>query len=260
MTTVWPSSRTELRRNERISAPERESRFPVGSSAKMMSGRPASARAQATRCCWPPESWLGRWVSRPERPTVSTTLSSQARSTLRPAMSIGRVMFSSAVRVGSRLNAWKMKPMWSRRSWVSCLSLRPTSSVSPIVEEPEETVSRPAMQCINVDLPEPEGPMMAVYSPSRKSTVTFSRATTRVSPSPYTLLRPTARAAARPVRTADPVVVVTALSCRSGRRSQPALWVPLHRRRGSGPFPRPVGRLGWGPQGVKRGSFSHPLV
>ncbi len=93
-------------------------------------------------------------------------------------------MFSRAVSVGRRLKAWKMNPMWSRRSWVSCLSLRPTSSVSPMVEEPELTVSRPAMQCMRVDLPEPEGPMMAVNSPWGKATLTSSRATTRVSPSP----------------------------------------------------------------------------
>ena len=31
-------------------------------------------------------------------------------------------MFSAAVSVGSRLNAWKMNPIRSRRSSVSCLS------------------------------------------------------------------------------------------------------------------------------------------
>ena len=44
--------------------PARESRLPVGSSAKMISGRLARARATATRCCWPPDSSLGRWSSR----------------------------------------------------------------------------------------------------------------------------------------------------------------------------------------------------
>jgi len=34
--------------------------LPVGSSAKISSGRPIRARAQATRCCWPPDSSLGR--------------------------------------------------------------------------------------------------------------------------------------------------------------------------------------------------------
>jgi hypothetical protein len=37
-------------------------------------------------------------------------------------MSIGSVMFSSAVSVGSRLKAWKTKPILSRRSVVSRLS------------------------------------------------------------------------------------------------------------------------------------------
>ena len=33
-----------------------ESRLPVGSSARMISGLLTRARAMATRCCWPPES------------------------------------------------------------------------------------------------------------------------------------------------------------------------------------------------------------
>ena len=40
------------------------------------------------------------------------------------------------------------------------------------------------MQCISVDLPEPEGPMMAVNRPRSKAQVTASSATTRVSPEP----------------------------------------------------------------------------
>ena len=64
MTIVWPNSRTAVRMNERISAPVRESRLPVGSSAKMISGRLARARATATRCCCPPESSDGRCLRR----------------------------------------------------------------------------------------------------------------------------------------------------------------------------------------------------
>ena len=44
----------------RISPPVFESRLPVGSSAKTTLGRETSARAIATRCCWPPESSDGR--------------------------------------------------------------------------------------------------------------------------------------------------------------------------------------------------------
>ena len=55
---------------------------------------------------------------------VDTTRSSHARSGLRPARSIGSVMFSRAVSVGTRLNAWNTKPRRSRRSFVSFLSFR----------------------------------------------------------------------------------------------------------------------------------------
>ena len=82
-----------------------------------------SARAHATRCCWPPDISLGRWPSRSRRPTASTTGSNHAGSGLRPARPSGSRMFSSAVRVGIRLNAWKTKPICSRRSAVSCLVL-----------------------------------------------------------------------------------------------------------------------------------------
>ena len=40
------------------------------------------------------------------------------------------------------------------------------------------------MQCMSVDLPEPEGPMIAVNRPTSNSTSTERRATTLVSPSP----------------------------------------------------------------------------
>ena len=71
-------------------------------------------------------------------------------------------MFSAAVSVGTRLKAWNTKPMVSRRSVVSCFSLSSLRSTSPMKTWPELSVSSPAMQCIRVDLPEPEGPMMAV--------------------------------------------------------------------------------------------------
>src|SRR5216110_126603 len=64
MTMVWPISSTARRMKVSTSALARESRLPVGSSAKMISGRLASARATATRCCWPPDISLGRCCSR----------------------------------------------------------------------------------------------------------------------------------------------------------------------------------------------------
>ena len=75
-------------------------------------------------------------------------------------------MFSSAVSVGTRLKDWKTKPISSRRSRVSALSLSAVSSWSPIITAPESAVSRAARQCMSVDLPEPLGPMTAVNSPA----------------------------------------------------------------------------------------------
>ena len=40
------------------------SRFPVGSSASTIAGRPTSARAMAIRWRSPPESWVGRAAPR----------------------------------------------------------------------------------------------------------------------------------------------------------------------------------------------------
>jgi len=40
-------------------SPVFESRFPVGSSARITSGSFARARAIATLCCSPPDNWLG---------------------------------------------------------------------------------------------------------------------------------------------------------------------------------------------------------
>ena len=99
-------------------------------------------------------------------------------------MSIGRVMFSSAVSVGRRLKDWKTNPTRSRRSLVRSLSPSVVRSVSPMNTWPEVAESRPARQCISVDLPDPDGPMIAVNRPGSTDTETESSATTRVSASP----------------------------------------------------------------------------
>ena len=113
-----------------------------------------------------------------------------------------------------RLNAWKMKPMRSRRSFVSFFSLSLPSSTSPIQTEPLVSPSSPASACISVDLPEPDGPMMAVKREVANSTVTPSRARTSASPLPYTLVASTARAAV--ARSVERRVVREWWSCVSG--------------------------------------------
>ena len=64
MTTIVVPSALSSRSRSMISAPERESRLPVGSSAKTIAGRATSARAIATRWRSPPESCSGRWARR----------------------------------------------------------------------------------------------------------------------------------------------------------------------------------------------------
>src|SRR5262249_45424832 len=60
-------------------SPFLESRFPVGSSASRMNGSPATARATATRCCWPPESCPGMCLARWLMPTRSSAASTRCR-------------------------------------------------------------------------------------------------------------------------------------------------------------------------------------
>ena len=86
-----------------ISAEFLESRLPVGSSASTTAGAFMRARPMATRCCWPPESWLGRWCSRPARPSLLSSAVRRRSFTLRPSMSTGRHMFSTTSSTGTRL-------------------------------------------------------------------------------------------------------------------------------------------------------------
>ena len=117
-------------------------------------------------------------------PSDSMRGSNSAGSGLRPASSIGSVMFCAAVSCGSRLNDWKTKPIRSRRTLVSTWSDCAVRSVPPSSACPLVAVSRPARQCIRVDLPEPDGPMIAVNWARPKPTVTPSSARTAVSPWP----------------------------------------------------------------------------
>ena len=79
-----------------------------------------------------------------------------------PASASGNVMFSIAVSVGIRLYDWKTNPILSRRTTVSSFSEHAVISMSPSRMRPAVTRSSPARQCNSVDLPDPDGPMIAV--------------------------------------------------------------------------------------------------
>ena len=68
-TKVTPSSLWIILSSSCICRRSLRSSAPSGSSSSSTRGRFTSARASATRCCWPPESWRGLRDSRPARST-----------------------------------------------------------------------------------------------------------------------------------------------------------------------------------------------
>ena len=96
-----------------IVCPVWASRAEVGSSQTSKRGSWTSARAMATRCCWPPESCAGSEPSRspqPHRLRASPAAPGPRRPLRSPLITSGTATFSAAVSAGSRLNCWKTKP------------------------------------------------------------------------------------------------------------------------------------------------------
>ena len=194
ITTVSPCSRCRRWKISITSAPDLESRLPVGSSASKMDGCCARARAIATRCCCPPESSVGRWCVRSPSPTSSSI--SRARFARSPRgrrfsprwYCRGSITCLRASTRESRLKLWKTKPISRLRTAASWVSFMPLTSTPFSQYSPEVGESRQPMMCISVDLPEPEGPVMATHSPLAISSETPSSAWTSASPVPYTLV------------------------------------------------------------------------
>ena len=91
----------------------------VGSSKSITLGSMASARAIATRCCWPPESWAGYFVGLvADADPVEQLLGALASASAlrRPRTLIGpSVTFSRIVLWAKRLKLWKTMPTSARR-------------------------------------------------------------------------------------------------------------------------------------------------
>ena len=95
----------------------------VGSSKSMTLGSIASARAMATRCCWPPEScagYLSAWVATPTRSSRARAFSSASFLSALRTLIWPSVTFSSTVLCAKRLKDWKTMPT-SARSRASSL-------------------------------------------------------------------------------------------------------------------------------------------
>src|SRR6185312_10406486 len=140
----------------------------VTSSNSITSGRIASERAIATRCCWPPDNSPGYASRFAARPTFASSASARSRTSSRGSFSTcsgAIMMLSSAVLCGNRLYCWKTIDT-SLRSAIfsrSVTSFSTTKSATRI--EPLLIGTSPLMQRSSVDLPEPDGPMMQTTPP-----------------------------------------------------------------------------------------------
>src|SRR3990172_7815226 len=177
-TVVIPRScwilRTSPRRRSRIFASSADS----GSSSNRISGRRARARARATRCCCPPESWFAYRPSRPPRrvratisATRSWTFATGHFATRRP-----KAMFWATVMVGKRAYDWNTMPTPRLRGGTA-LTTRPSKRIAPASGR-----SKPAIIRSVVVLPQPEPPTRETSSPwpiSRESSSTATEAPKR---------------------------------------------------------------------------------
>src|SRR5450830_1806843 len=138
----------------------------VGSSNSMAIGSIASARAIATRCCWPPDNWPGNLSCCDSKPTLSRYCKplALASSVLRPSTLIWpMVRFSRIDRWGNSSKFWNTIPMRARsfdRFVFGSLTVVLSTTICPCW-----IGSRPLTVLINVDLPEPDGPQMTITSP-----------------------------------------------------------------------------------------------
>ena len=153
------------------------SRAEVGSSKSITLGSMASDRAMATRCCWPPDSWRGKASALSGMPTRSNwRMAMVTASSLERLRTFRweRVMFSSTVRWGKRLNCWNTMPTSARtwsRSVEASVRMKPSTMTLPLVG-----ISSRLIQRRTVDLPDPLGPTMTTTSPSATSRSTSTTA------------------------------------------------------------------------------------
>src|SRR2546421_2401097 len=138
----------------------------VGSSNSIAIGSMASARAIATRCCWPPESWpgyLSLWAARPTR-SRSFKPFCVASSRLRPStFTCARVRLRVTLMCGNSSKFWNTMPILERSFGRSVFG-SPTEMPSTVIS-PFWNGSRPFTHLMSVDFPLPDGPHTTTTSP-----------------------------------------------------------------------------------------------
>ncbi len=160
-TTTARSGRTAASRSSSMTViPVSWSSAAVGSSQTSSRGSCTKARAIATRCIWPPESWLGRLRSFLPMPSAARTspACSTARCFDQPAITRGIAAFSAAVSAGRRLYCWNTKPMFWRETWSASGRSSSSARGRRYSTSPASQSRMPAMTDSNVVLPQPDGP------------------------------------------------------------------------------------------------------
>src|SRR4051812_6376776 len=138
----------------------------VGSSNSIATGSMASARAIATRCCWPPDSSAGYLLACIVRPTRASSFSlfAIASACERPStFSCARHKFWIIRKCGNSSKCWNTMPTRARsfgRSVLGSLTLMPSRTICP-----SWNGSSALTHLISVDFPEPDGPHTTTTSP-----------------------------------------------------------------------------------------------
>ena len=166
----------------RISSRSLASRLLRGSSSRSAFGSFTSARASASRCCWPPLNCGAGRFSKPSRWTRASERITRSRvSALEnfcgPCFS-GNATLSKTFMCGQMAYDWKTMPIGRLCGGVHMPRLDDTSTASSSVMSPSSGRSSPAMQRSVVDLPQPDGPSSVKNAPDSTSNVTSSTART----------------------------------------------------------------------------------
>ena len=140
----------------------------VGSSSSSNGAELIRARARAARCRSPPErsctGWSSSRVSASRSASSSTVgLAGDSSATAGPRMPAVSCRFSRTVSASSMAGRWGSSASHRRRCSARAPRERPSHGPSPTVTVPARGGSSPASTEIRVDLPEPDGPVMAVH-------------------------------------------------------------------------------------------------
>ena len=168
MTIVLPSSRLSARAGRGLLRRLR-SRSPVGSSATISVGSAISARAIATRCCWPPDSSFGIVIhavgQADERAVPFATRSRRSRRDERRQQ---QRQLDVLERGQHRHQVVELEDeadvRGAPRRELAVGELRDVDA-GDAGSSPADGLSMPAMRLSSVDLPEPDGPISATKSP-----------------------------------------------------------------------------------------------